>query len=66
MSDLSEFDVIKAVACDIPLGNSFLDVYMLPSNEKRLGIEGTGIALGYTERWFYNRTKRLLKWLKAL
>ncbi len=66
MSEVSEIDVIRAVACDIPLGDSFLDVYMLPSNEKRLGIEGIGIALGYTDRWFYNRTKRQSKWLRTL
>lgn len=66
MSEVSEIDIIRAVACDIPLGQSFLDVYMLPSNEKRLGIEGIGIALGYTDRWFYNRTTRRSKWLRSL
>lgn len=66
MSDLPEADVIKAVACEIPLGDSFLDAYMLPSGEKRFGIETTGTALGYTERWFYNRTKRRSKWLTSL
>jgi hypothetical protein len=39
---------------------------MLPNGEKRIGIEGVSIALGYTERWFYNRTKRASKWLKGL
>jgi hypothetical protein len=29
-------------------------------------IEGIGIALGYTERWFYNRTKRQSEWLRGL
>ncbi|MEH1870691.1 hypothetical protein [Nostoc sp.] len=66
MTDISESDVIKAVACDIPLGDSYLDVYMLPSGDKRLGIEGIGIALGYTDRWFYNRTTRRSKWLRSL
>lgn len=66
MSDVSEVDVIKAVACDIPLGDSFLDAYMMPSGDKRFGIEGIGIALGYTDRWFYNRTKRQSKWLRCL
>jgi hypothetical protein len=61
-----EFEVTKAVAAVIPLGESNLDVYMLPSGEKRLGIEATGIALGYTDRWFYNRTKRKSKWLETL
>lgn len=59
-------EVIKAVKCEIPIGNSVLDAYMLPSGEKRFGIEGVGVALGYTERWFYNRTNRQSKWLKDL
>ncbi len=66
MSDIPESEVIKAVSCEIPLGESVLDAYMLPDGEKRFGIEKTGICLGYTERWFYNRTKRQSKWLKAL
>ena len=66
MSDAPESEVIKAVSCEIPLGESVLDAYMLPDGEKRFGIEKTGICLGYTERWFYNRTKRQSKWLKAL
>jgi hypothetical protein len=61
-----EVEVVKAIPAIIPLGESELDVYMLPDGEKRLGIEGVGIALGYTERWFYNRTKRESKWLGAL
>jgi hypothetical protein len=39
---------------------------MLPDGEKRIGVENTGLALGYTNRWFYNRTKRKSKWLKGL
>ena len=66
MSDIAESEVITAIACDIPLGESVLDAYMLPDGEKRFGIEGIGIALGYTNRWFYNRTKRQSKWLKIL
>jgi hypothetical protein len=62
----TEFEVTKAVADVIPLGESKLDVYMLPSGEYRLGVEATGIALGYTDRWFYNRTKRKSKWLEGL
>jgi len=53
-----ESSLIKAVAAEIDLGTARLDVYMLPSGEKRIGIENTGIALGYTERWLYDRTKR--------
>jgi hypothetical protein len=56
VSDSVDSEVIKAVACDIPLGESVLDAYMLPDAEKRFGIEGTGIALDYTDRWFYRRT----------
>jgi hypothetical protein len=66
VKDTQEFEVTKAVAAVVPLGESTLDVYMLPNGEKRLGIEGTGMALGYTERWFYNRTKRKSKWLEGL
>lgn len=66
MSNVPESEVIKAVSCEIPLGESVLDAYMLPDGEKRFGIEKAGICLGYTERWFYNRTKRQSKWLKSL
>lgn len=66
MRDIPESEIIKSVACDIPLGEFALDAYMLPSGEKRFGIEGIGLALGYTERWFYNRTKRQSKWLRGL
>lgn len=61
-----EFEITKAVADVIPLGDLTLDVYMLDSGEYRLGVEATGIALGYTDRWFYNRTKRKSKWLESL
>lgn len=61
-----EFEITRAVADIIPLGDLSLDVYMLDSKEYRLGIEATGIALGYTDRWFYNRTKRKSKWLESL
>lgn len=64
MADSDE--VVKAVSCDIQLGTSVLDAYMLPDGEKRIGIEGVSLALGYTDRWFYNRTKRQSKWLKSL
>ena len=59
-------DAIKAVYCDIQLGESILRTYMLPDGEKRIGIEGVSLALGYTERWFYNRTNRESEWLKGL
>ncbi len=66
LNEPDESGVIKAVSAEIDLGIATLDAYMLPDGEKRLGIEKTGLALGYTERWFYNRTKRKSKWLKAL
>ncbi|MEW5856736.1 MAG: hypothetical protein AB1861_05075 [Cyanobacteriota bacterium] len=66
MSEAVESEVIKAVCCEIPLGNSNLDAYMMPNGEKRIGVENTGVALGYSERFFYQRTKRQSKTLKAL
>jgi hypothetical protein len=66
MPEADKNDVIKAVCCDIPLGESVLDAYMLPDGEKRIGVENTGIALGYSTRFFYQRTKRQSKALKAL
>jgi hypothetical protein len=66
MSEGNDPNLIKAVSCEIPLGDAVLDAYMLPNGEKRIGLENTGVALGYTERWFYNRTKRESKSLKAL
>ena len=59
--NLLEVEITPAIAAVIPLGESELDVYMLGSQEKRLGIEGIGIALGYTKRWFYDRTSRKSK-----
>jgi hypothetical protein len=50
--DTQEFEVIKAVRAVIPPEESTLDVYMLPAGDKRLGIEGVGIALGYTKVGF--------------
>lgn len=64
--NLSEFEITQAIAAVIPLGDSDLDVYMLANGDKRLGIEGAGLALGYTERWFYDRTSRKSKWLAGL
>ncbi len=39
---------------------------MLPSGEKRIGVENTGIVLGYSERFFFQRTKRQSKALKTM
>ena len=66
MTESSDADIIKAISCDIELGTSVLDAYMLPDGEIRFGIEGVSCALGYTDRWFYNRTKRQSKWLQSL
>jgi len=66
MKEDFEDDVIKAVNCNINLGESVLDAYMLPSGEKRIGVENTGIALGYSERFFFRRTERESKALKSL
>lgn len=66
MSQIPELQVVKAVCCDIPLGESVLDAYMLPNGEKRIGIENTGVALGYSTDFFFLRTKKQPKALKAL
>ena len=66
MTEEFEDNLVKAVTCDIPLGQSVLDAYMLPSGEKRLGVENVGIALGYSKRFFFQRTNRDSKTLKVL
>ena len=66
MVETAEPDGIKAICCNINLGASVLDAYMLPSGEKRIGVENTGVALGYSTRFFFQRTKRQSKALKAL
>lgn len=59
-------ETIRAVTTEINLGESVIDAYMLPNGEKRLGIENTGVVLGYSKRFFFQRTKRESKALKAL
>ena len=66
MAGNSQGNVIKAVTCEINLGESVLDAYMLPSGEKRIGVENTGVVLGYSERFFFQRTKRQSKALKTM
>ena len=66
LNEPDESGVIKAVAAEINLGTATLDVYMLPSGEKRVGVENTGVALGYSKRFFFQRTKRQSKALKTL
>jgi hypothetical protein len=66
MKETFEHEVIKAVNCNIDLGDAVLDAYMLPSGEKRIGVENAGIALGYSARFFFQRTKRESKALKTL
>nr|ABO47830.1 hypothetical protein [Johanseniella A1345] len=57
MNNIPESEIIKAVACDIPLSGSFLDAYMLPSGEKRFGIEGTVLLLGILNAGFTTAQK---------
>lgn len=66
MVEVSHNELIKAVCCELNLGASVLDAYMLPNGEKRLGVENIGVALGYSERFFFGRTKRESKALKTL
>lgn len=66
LNEPDESGVIKAVVAEVNLGITVLDAYMLPSGEKRLGIETTGVALGYSKRFFFQRTKRQSKTLEAL
>jgi hypothetical protein len=61
-----ESKVTRADAAEINLGETTLDVYRLPSGEKRIGLENTGIALGYSTKVFFQRTKRQSKTLKEL
>lgn len=65
LNEPDESGVIKAVSAEINLGITTLDVYMLPSGEKRVGAENMGAALGYKERWFYNLFQRSKKQTKA-
>jgi hypothetical protein len=66
LNEPDESGVIKAVVAEVDLGITVLDAYMLPSGEKRLGIETTGVALGYSKRFFFQRTKRQSKALETL
>jgi hypothetical protein len=66
MTEEFENNLIRAVTCDIPLGKSVLDAYMLPNGEKRLGVENVGVALGYSKRFFFQRTNRDSNTLKTL
>lgn len=58
--------LIKAVSCQVDLGESVLDAYMLASREKRLGVENIGAVLGYPDGFFFERTKRGSETLKEL
>jgi hypothetical protein len=64
--NLLAVEITPAIAAVIPLGESELDVYMLGSQEKRLGIEGIGIALGYDNRWYYDRTSRKSEMVRGI
>lgn len=66
LNEPDESGVIKAISVEIDIGSVVLNAYMLPSGEKRLGIESTGVALGYSKHFFFKRTKRQSKTLKEL
>ncbi|MEG4589495.1 hypothetical protein QUA54_30395 [Microcoleus sp. MOSTC5] len=66
MAEDFENDVTKAVNCEVNLGESVLDAYMLLSREKRLGVENIGATLGYSDSFFFERTKRGTDTLKSL
>ena len=66
MEKLSISNAIKAVSCEINLGRSVLDAYMLPDGEKRIGVENIGVALGYSSKVFFERTKVESTTLKEL
>lgn len=66
LNEPDENGLIKAVVEPLDLGAAVIDFYMLPSGEKRLASENIGILLGYGDRWYYTRTKRQSKWLRAL
>ncbi|MDJ0509338.1 MAG: hypothetical protein QNJ64_08810 [Crocosphaera sp.] len=67
MENLSIDNAVKAVTCEINLGKSVLDAYMLPDGEKRIGIENIGVALGYlTSKVFFQRTELESTTLKEL
>ncbi len=57
-------EMIRAVKDEIDLKRCLLDVYTLPDGEERVDETSFSLALGYTERWLYNRTRRQSKWLK--
>lgn len=57
----------NVVSCEIHLGESVLDAYLLPNGEKRLGIENIVVALGYkSTKVFFPRTKLESATLKEL
>lgn len=66
MAEDFQNDAIEAVSCKVNLGESVLDAYMLPSREKRLGVENIGAALGHSDDFFFERTKWGSETLKAL
>jgi hypothetical protein len=65
-NEINESNVIKAVAAELNLGETILDVYMLPDGAKRIGLESTADALGFSTKVFFQRTKRQSKSLKEL
>lgn len=47
--------ITKAVVAQIDLATFSLDAYMLPSGEKRIGIENIGLVLGKSEDFFFEQ-----------
>lgn len=61
-------ELIRAVGSDITFGSIFLDCYKLNTHqfEKRFGVTGTSISLGYSKEWFGRLPKQGVKQFKAL
>ena len=66
MAEDFQSNLIKAVSCEVNLGESVLDAYMLPSREKRLGVENIGAVLGHPDDFFFERAKWGSETLKEL
>jgi len=66
MSENFQNDVTKAVNCQVNLGESVLEAYMLLSSEKRLGVENIGATLGYSDSFFFELTEWGSETLKTL
>ncbi|MEY3334244.1 MAG: hypothetical protein RLZZ176_2547 [Cyanobacteriota bacterium] len=61
-------ELIRAIESDISFGSIFLDCYKLNTHqfEKRFGVTGISVSLGYAENWFGGLPKRGVKQFKVL